>query len=343
MAKAKLALPEPPIRVTGGCSEEGIINASVTAYRRYYAEVSCSLKPIAGLVVAGALAALSAACASAPARLEPQVAGAIRSTEIHSLVLAPTLSVDVAPQAPFTGGLLAYLITSQLAATATNRLEPLRAATTDLHFAAEYAAGLAKAVQGETWLHVTKVMGAEGEPPPAWRAATSNSILRVETKESFSPDSTVFHIRSVLEFFPSIEARQPSARVVTFYRSDPVGDVADEMAVARWTDDRGKLFRAARAQGLAESLKLARLAVDSMANASSAGSRSEKKLEDIWVSLAWGRPGFGRKLNAQALVGTVIEEHEDRIIVEAEGAFFSLATSGIESRKPHEDHPEAEP
>jgi hypothetical protein len=70
-----------------------------------------------------------------------------------------------------------------------------------------------------------------------------------------------------------------------------------------------------------------------MVGMSSGGAGPEGTQEDIVVSLAWSQQSFGRKLNAQTLVGTVLDEREGRIVVKAQDAFFSLLTSGIESRK----------
>ena len=251
---------------------------------------------------------LAIACSSAPPpRLGPGVAAHTRRTELQSIVRVPTPTIAHSPAA---GG----LIGSGIHAVANARLGALAEVTTDLDFATEYTGQLASAVKGVAWLRTDKVVVSAIDIPPAQDGgSTMKSILRVETLQEFSPDSTVLGVYSVVDFFPSAESATPSARVLTTYRSEPVGDMIDGDAIAKWADQRGLPYRAELAQAIPESVKLARLAIDSMARSRQGGGPPE----EIWLCLTWGRPGFGRRLNAVKLIGDVIEETDARLVCRA--------------------------
>lgn len=267
------------------------------------------------------------ACSSAPPpRLDSGVAAQIRRTELQSIIRAPTLTVAAQPAAL---DLIGAGIHAAIHAVATGRLAAIIDATADLDFSREYTGRLAPAVKNIAWVRADNVVASAVDiPPVAQEGSTKKSILRVETRQALSPDSTVLGIYSVVEFFPSAESVTPSARVLTTYRSEPVGDVTDGDAIAKWADLGGRTYRAELSQAIPESVKLARLAIESMAHSPPGGGPPE----EIWVCLTWGRPGFGRKLNAVELVGDVLEETDTRLVLRSAGKFYSLPKSAIEGR-----------
>ena len=54
--------------------------------------------------------------------------------------------------------------------------------------------------------------------------------------------------------------------------------------------------------------------------------------EEVWTCLTWGRPGFGRTMNAVKLAGAVVEETDKRRVLHSAGVFYSLPKSAIELR-----------
>jgi hypothetical protein len=273
---------------------------------------------------------LVAGCSSAPPpRLGPGLAAQVRSTEVQSVIRRATLTVAAVEARPPTVGLIGAAIRQGMQSVATGRLSGLNQLTNDIDFPAEYGNELALAVKNVVWLHAVNVLHSSDDIPPGHDGTSkTQSVLRVETRQELSPDSAVLTIRSIVEFFVSAEAETPSARVATIYRSEAIGDVAGGDAVEMWADQGGRSYRAALTEAIRESVKLARWALESMAHSPRGGGPPE----EIWTCLTWGRPGFGRKMNAVKLVGAVVEETDKRLALQGAGVFYSLPKSAIELR-----------
>lgn len=212
---------------------------------------------------------------------------------------------------------------------ASSRLNALSDVTADVGFAPEYGRQLALAVKNVGWLRAARFVQSPVDVTPGHDGTSdTDSVLRVEARQELSPDSAVLAIRSVVDFLPSAESPAPAARLRITYRSEPIGDVADGDAIARWADQQGRAYRAELTEAIAESIKLVRLATEFMGHGPSGGGPPQ----DIWVCLTWGRPGFGRKMNSVKLSGDVVEESDKRLVLRGAGEFYSLPKSAIERR-----------
>jgi hypothetical protein len=291
-------------------------------------------------MIAVASTSIGMACSAAPTRLEPEAAATSRSVTVQSIIRSQHLAVEPNPFQPpvrgLLGGLLAAGVQISREEAANERLNPLETATVDLDFEADYAVPLVRMVRTVSWLRAAESVRSRGDLPAQGAGDAANrGLLRIETRQTLSPDSASLALHSVFEFYASAGSRTPSARVETTYRSEPIGDVTDGDAVARWAADSGKAYRRARAEAIPESLKLGRMALESLVKAPDGGGGNPEV--EIRVCVFCGHPGIDRKLDTVKLIGTIADETATRLVLRGGGAFYSLPISAVIVREIRSD------
>jgi len=284
------------------------------------------------LMLAATAACFASACAGVPHRLEPATVAAARGTNVSSLIPQQRITVKWVPSGYADGSLLGAIIASSANKGRRNKAEetavPLQWQTQDIDFQSRYTEALNALVKDVAYLRFESLRRYDAQLPPVSTAdVQAGNLLRVGTDYYLSPDSNTLVVSSGLGFFAAGQPDRAAAVMRTFYRSEEIGRVEDERAVALWAADGGRRYRRALAEGAAENLKMTRMALAYIGGTDYAGPKVR-----LHALLDHGRGDFGIKQSATVLEGTIVEESAGRVILSTGDGFFSIPRSAIDAR-----------
>lgn len=280
-------------------------------------------------------------CAGIPYRLEPAGAARLDTAKARSVVSQEKISIEVMASTYGSGfGLIGALIDSGVtkgrASDADLRVAPLRDQTEDLDFREEFWNQLDPAIQAVEWPRITDMQTAEAWAPLAAADLKEANFVDLHTSFSLSPNSAVLRIHTNFSLYMK-GSTTPAAVGSVSYSSRDVGKVTegkykeDEEAVALWTADDCAAYRAAVDEGIAETVKMLRIALPYAGgrDVSKPGSAAEFKYD-----LTHARGDFGLKSWRATLRGAVLERTDDRLMLQVQpGPIYSIPMAEAEEQK----------
>jgi hypothetical protein len=287
-------------------------------------------------LIGAAAACCASACAGVPHRLEPATVASARATDVTSLIPqqhATVLWVASGYGMNGNSGLIGAIVAASANKGRRERAEehalPLRWQTQDIDFQSRYTEALTAVLKDVPFLRFQRLTRYDANLPSVRAEEVERgNVLRVGTDYYLSPDSVVLVVASGFGFFASGQPDRAAAVMRTFYRSEEIGHVEDEPAIALWTAAGASRYRGALAEGAAENLKMTRMALAYMSGTDYAGPKVR-----IHALINHARGDFGVKPSATYLEGTIVEESAHRIILQTEDAFYSIPRSAIDERE----------
>jgi hypothetical protein len=295
--------------------------------------IHCFLVLAAVLLVSG--------CAGVPYRLEPASAARLDTARARSVVSQEKISIEVMASSYGSGlGLIGALIDSGVTkgrtSDAERRVAPLRDQTQDLDFRAKFWEQLGPAIQAVEWPSITDVQTATAWAPLPAADVKESHLLDLQTSFWLSPNSAVLRIQTTFSLHMKGSATPAAIGSVSYWSRD-IGKAAegkykeDEEAVALWAADNCAAYRAAVDEGIAETVKMLRMALPY------AGGRDVSKpgpAAEFKYDLTHGRGDFGLKSWRDTLRGAVLERTDDRLMLQVQpGPIFSIPMAEAEERK----------
>jgi hypothetical protein len=254
--------------------------------------------------------------------------------------LRPNEAGSVPAEDPDGFGLIGALIDSGVtkgrASDAELRVAPLRDQTEDLDFREEFWNQLEPAIQAVEWPRITDMQTAEAWAPLAAADLKEANFVDLHTSFSLSPNSAVLRIHTNFSLYMK-GSTTPAAVGSVSYSSRDVGKVTegkykeDEEAVALCTADDCAAYRAAVDEGIAETVKMLRIALPYAGgrDVSKRGSAAEFKYD-----LTHARGDFGLKSWRATLRGAVLERTDDRLMLQVQpGPIYSIPMAEAEEQK----------
>jgi hypothetical protein len=285
------------------------------------------------LITAAALAVFAGGCAGVPHRLAPETVAQARGTRVSSFTPQPRITIKWLQSGYAAAGGIPMAIIGRSAnknrkKKAEEIVWPLLAQTSDVDFQGRYTAALADVVRDVPFLRAGQITRYDVALPAVTAAdVRDGNVLRVGTDYYLSPDAIVLVVSSGIGFVAAGHPERAAAVMDTLYRSEAIGHAEDERAVEIWAANGARYYRGALAEGATENLKMTRMALEHMAGTDYAGPRVRLRAQ-----IEHGRGDFGIKLDATTLEGTIVEETAQRIVVQTEGAFYSLPKTAISER-----------
>jgi hypothetical protein len=299
-----------------------------------------------GTLVAALLGLLSPACGSIGPRLEPAQVARVRRTMLRSHI--PERQVRIMWVASHMGGglgLMGAVIDGSVNRGRKNAAEemvrPLHAQTMDVNYQWMFWSSLEAALRDVMWL---KPIGFDRKPAPfedlSDQELAQHAVLRMGTGFEISVDSSTLLVETGLGFFEQGGSGSLAAATSVCYRSAQVGPVENEKAISLWAANGGARYRMAVAEGIAENVKLIRLATLCMGGMN---CPFESK-HHLRFRLGEGRGDFGVRVGVVDADGTIIEEGPYRVVFrDSSGSFYSIPRSSIESQSGHGPPPAPPP
>jgi hypothetical protein len=293
------------------------------------------------VLVLAAVLFFSGCFAGIPYRLEPASVAQLDTVRARSVVVQEKISIEVAASSYGAGlGLIGALVDVGVnkgrTSDAERRVAPLRDQTQDLDFRAKFWEQLGPAIQAVEWPRVADLQTATAFDPFAAADAKEAHLLTLHTFFSLSPNSAVLRIHT--EFYLYMKGSKIAKAIGSVsYWSRDIGKAAegkykeDEEAVALWAADNCAAYRAAVDEGIAETVKMLRMALPY------AGGKDISKpgpAAQFQYDLTHGSGDFGLKSSRNTLRGAVLERTDDRLMLQVQpGPIYSIPMAEAEERK----------
>ena len=295
---------------------------------------------LGAVLLATAVLAVSG-CVVITYRLEPAHVARLDQARARSVVSPEKISIEVMASSYGAGlGLIGALVDSGVnkgrATDAERRAAPLREQTQDLDFRAKFWEQLGPGIQDLEWPKVEDVETAKVWKLLADADVKDSHLIQLHTSHSLSPNGAVLRISTSFSFHMKGSAKTAAIGSVTYYSRD-IGKVVegkykeDEEAVALWTADNCAAYRAAVEEGIAENVKMLRIALPY------AGGKDVPppiQVAEFKYDVTHGRGDFGLKSWRTTLRGTVLERTSERLMVRVgPGPIYSVPVAEIEETK----------
>jgi hypothetical protein len=294
-----------------------------------------------GMLVTALLGLLFSACGSVGPALEPAQVAHVRGTLARSYIPERQIKIMWVRSNGGGGGLMGAVISGSLNRGRKNAAEemvrPLQAQSQDVNYQWMFWNALEPILKEVPWL---RSVGLQGKPSaveePSSEDLARYSVLKMGSDFELSVDSSTLLVQTGFSFFEQGGSGSPAAATIVYYRSEKVGQLEDEKAVGLWAANRAARLRMALAEGVAENMKLIRLALFCMGrmNCPTGGPHH------LRFRLNEGRD-FGSLVGEVEADGTIIEEGPYRVVFRGvNGALYSIPRSAIESQSGHGPPPQ---
>ena len=153
-------------------------------------------------------------------------------------------------------------VTAARKSKAKDRLSSLRKASSDLDFRAVYSSQLKTAFEKRDWPDDMVFETRESEiPKREFRAMIDklkeDAALVFDIQYFLSPGALVLVVKTRARLYRTSGAKQVYATNFTYY-SQPMGSRKDAAAIALWSENDAKRYRAGVDEGIEESMKMIR-------------------------------------------------------------------------------------
>lgn len=272
-------------------------------------------------------------CATPPTTLPPEARARINQTRAISYIPQEEVNVQFMPSSYGAGlGLLGAVVdagvNASLAGSAESRAKRIRENVRDYDFRHRYWAATSNVVATTDWMklgHFSMVASNVAPVKPA--AVTEAALMNIGTDYFISPNGRVFEVSTGIGVYLPQKNKKPSAANTMIYYSAEIGDVEGDKAAEKWIENGGAALRQAADEGIQESAKLMRHALDLMGGTTNVTMKAAR----VRAKLVHGRAGFGIPVGRTGLLGNVIEENPDRIIFQAkQGPLYSWPRREVE-------------
>jgi len=208
-------------------------------------------------------------CISMPHYIPLDTAAPNRPTEITALTFIPQDEIVVTAQSAGVaqaagGGLLMALIDSSIAKGRQEKIqaaiEPFYAAVDDVDFRAQYWSAIGSYLKQSFPLKVADVkttplvMTRDEHEKQLAALPASKAFMLIGTRYSFTPDFTRLEVITGIDVWRGGGKSEPIYSNLFRYQSSAVGNGDDSMKL--WSENSGKLYRAAIKEGVAETVKM---------------------------------------------------------------------------------------
>jgi hypothetical protein len=272
-------------------------------------------------------------CKGIPTVLPPEARSQVNNTAVRSYVPQAEVNFEFMPSSYGAGlGLIGAIVdvsvNASMAGSAEGRAKRLRAEVADYDFRTHYWQAVTNKIAEPPWLKVQTIETLPVQLPKMKSAMVTNgSVLNVGTGYAITPNCRVLRINTGYDFYVPGKHKKPAASVLLSYYSSEIGTEEGDKALALWMNDRGGAYRRAMEEGIAESAKLTRHALDLMGGSYSGTPKPAK----VRAKLVHGRGEFGIPVGKAGLKGVVLEESPERVVFQvAQGSIFSFPRKEIE-------------
>jgi hypothetical protein len=289
--------------------------------------------PFVGLL--GVVLSLLSGCAtreSIHSVLPTETLRQITATEVRAYIPQNGIEFEYKPTGygagfGLGGGIVDLVVNSSKSASAGGYAKRLGTEVADFDFRAGYWTAVSNVVAETQWLKLQAFQRMPSPVVPIKPAAVmSNSVLNIGTEYSITPDHRVFKLRTGLYFYLLGKHKHPTGLAEVSYFSAEIVTAA-EKPLDVWMANHGEVYRRVTTEGVEESAKLVRYALNLLGGASIPTARPAK----VRAKLARGRDMFGLPEGRAGLKGTVLEETGERMIFQADGGtIFSFPRKEIE-------------
>jgi hypothetical protein len=275
---------------------------------------------------------LIAGCAVGP-QLKPEIVAKVHDTSIRSYlpqnqVKGQFLLSGYGAGGGLIGAVVDVSVNRGRQRESENRVHKIWDETTDFDFRQKYWSCISNQVQEVSWLKMKAFQGrASGVIPVTKDMVADGALLHLGTDYILSQDCRVLIIETGMGFFPPGQTGNPEAATIVHYYSTEIGEPEGDDAIPLWTADHAAAFRSAAEEGIEQSGKLVRFALEYMGGQ----PRAEERPAVIKFRPTHARGDFGIKSGRMSMSGAVLEESPDRIIFRNTfGHVYSLPAREIE-------------
>ncbi len=296
-------------------------------------KLTTNMKESLSLSFVAVCAVLVTGCGTIPTVLPPEARAKVNQTTVHCSIPQKEVEFEFMMSGYGAGlGLIGAIVdagvNASMSASAEGRAKKLRAEVNDLDFRSTYWQAITNAVAESAWLQLQSFdLKATNMSPMKAPMVAGHSAMNIGTSYRVTPDCRVLKVTTGLDFYLPDKPRRPAAMVMVSYYSKEIGTEEGNKALALWTANRGAAYRRAVAEGVEESTKLLKHALELMGGTSAIPGRPAQ----LKAKLVHGRADFGIPVGKVGLRGNVLEEAADRVIFQVEhGGLFSFPGKEVE-------------
>ncbi len=296
--------------------------------------------------LAALLCVFAPACATVPYRLGSASAGHVETLKVRTQVAQETVSIEVLASGYGShsgrlsrmgvGALIDAGVASSRSRDAERRIRPLRAALGDLDHPARLWERLVPGIQSIEWPEVVDVSTSRDLMDVTSDDVRDSAFVSLATSYSLSPDASVLEMHTDYWFFPRGSTQPAAIGAVSYWSSQigrsPDGETwqEDEPAVALWAANAGAAYRAALDEGIAETVKMLRMALPFAAGRDVAA----REPVEVKYDVVHGRGDFGISEGQSRFQGSVLERTGERLVLQVSGGpIYSLPAAEVWERR----------
>lgn len=277
--------------------------------------------------------ALLTGCAGIPNTLPPEALSQVDRTQVHCYCPQSTVSVQYMRSGYGAGmGLIGAIVdasvTGAMASGAKSRAEQLQEVVADFDFRGAYWNSISNVFEEFPWISLEAVnMQTSHVERVRAEAVASHSLLNLGTDYLISPNMRVFHVNTGLGFYIPGKHKKPSAAVILSYHSSEISEKEGDEALELWMAGQGEPYRRLAAEGIAETARMLRHALNIMGD----GDQSAYRPATIRARLVHGRADFGIPVSRVKLKGLVLDQTPERVLFKVhKGGIYSFPLQDVE-------------
>ena len=223
------------------------------------------------------LCAFVPACATVPYRLGSASAGRVETAKVRTQVAQQSVSIEVLAsgygghsgrlRGMLVGAMIDAGVESSRSRDAERRIRPLRSAIQDLDHPARLWEKLVPGLQSIDRPEVVDVLTSRDVMPVTADDVRDSAFVSLATSYDLSPDASVLEMHTDYWFYLRGSTQPAAIGSVSYWSSQigrsPDGETwqEDEEAIALWAANAGAAYRAALDEGIAETVKMLRIAL----------------------------------------------------------------------------------
>ena len=287
--------------------------------------VHAGLMLVSGLVLTG--------CAGIPSRLKPEQVAEVNRTHVRAYLPQNQLRAEFI-QSNYGGsfGLIGAIVDGAVTAgnqrNADERVQQLREQIRDVDVRAMYWQSLSNQVCGVPWLKIDKF----DTIPDNVRALKASDVeggaaMIMGSGYSISQNCRVFEFTTGVDLYLPHKHQQPSASVLMTYHSSEYGKTNGVEAIKLWSANGAAPLRKAISEAIEGSVRMVRLALECMGNASETPERPAK-VAAVFIHAVGD---FGSQFGKESYKVMVLEDTPERLIFRSpNGRLWSFPRQEVE-------------
>lgn len=239
------------------------------------------------------------------------------------------------------GGLIGAVIDASVTANrlkdAKNQVQPLLKEINDLDVRAKFWEKLTPAIKSPDWPRIVEVKTTSTPTVVTDADVKDSALIVLDTSYVLSPNAAVLEMHTFYRLYVQGSTSVAAVGQVSFW-SKQIGKSVDgkewkegQEAVALWAADGGTAFRATIDEGIAETVRMLRVALPYLGGRNVAGL-GERRI--IKYNVINGRGDFGINSRRSAFSGRILDRAGDRIIFQLDrGPVYSVPSAEVEEQK----------